>query len=301
MTFPQDKTLITIVGPTAIGKTALSITLAKHFKTEIISADSRQIFKEMSIGTAKPTKEEMGDIPHHFIDAISIHDEYNAGKFEREGLAKLTELFKTHDKVIMVGGSGLYVDAICRGFDPIPEKDDSLRNSLKQQLTEEGIEVLQQQLKELDPEHYNNSDLNNGQRIIRALEVCITSGKPYSSFRKAQEKKRPFNIVKIGLTTDREVIYNRINQRVDIMIEQGLLNEVKGLHKHKHLNALQTVGYKELFDHFDSITPTLEEAIEILKRNTRRFAKRQLTWFRRDEKTHWFEPNQEEKIIQLLS
>ena len=296
----NKKQLIVIVGPTAIGKTSLSIELAKHFNTEVISADSRQLFKEMSIGTAKPSKKEMPGIPHHFISSKSIHEEYNAGKFEREALLKLEELFKMHDKVIMVGGSGLYVDAVCIGFDDIPEKNDEVRAILKEELETKGIIHLQQKLKNLDPEHYSTSDINNGQRIIRALEVCITSGKPYSSYRKLAKNKRPFDIIKIGLNTDREVVYDRINRRIDNMIEDGLLDEVEALYPLKHLNALQTVGYKEFFDLHEGKTPTVEDAIDILKMNTRRFAKRQLTWFRRDKNTHWFEPNNVKDIIQFL-
>jgi len=294
-----NKTLIIIAGPTAIGKTALSIFLAKQFNTVILSADSRQFFRETSIGTAKPTEVEMQGIPHYFINSLSIQDDYNVGKYETEAIALLDELFKTKDVLILVGGSGLYIDAITKGFDELPEADKEVRNKITTLLNEKGIEALQKMLKELDPIYYNKVDLNNPQRLSRALEVCLTSGKPYSSQRADTTKKRNFTTLKFGLNTDRGILYNRINKRVDEMIEQGLLEEVKQLISFKHLNSLQTVGYKELFDYFDNKTD-LQTAIDLIKQNTRKFAKRQLTWFRRDEEIKWFEPTEENKIVDYI-
>jgi tRNA dimethylallyltransferase len=283
----QKKHLIVIVGPTAIGKTAFSIQLAQLFHTEIISADSRQFYKEMSIGTAKPSAEELSQAPHHFIGNISIHDVYSAGKFEQDALAIIEEKFNTHDVLIMVGGSGLYINVVCNGIDDIPS-DENIKNALILQHKNEGLEPLLQQLKQLDETYYNQVDKSNPSRIIRALEVCLVSGKPYSSFRENTKKERPFNIIKIGLDGAREDIYNNIHQRVDIMMENGLLDEVKTLHPYKHLNALQTVGYSELFDYLDQKV-SLDEAVQLIKQNTRRYAKRQLTWFKKDEDVKWFD------------
>ena len=283
----QKKHLIVIVGPTAIGKTAFSIQLAQLFNTEIISADSRQFFKEMSIGTAKPSAEELSQAPHHFIGNISIYDVYSAGKFEQDALAIIEEKFNTHDVLIMVGGSGLYINVVCNGIDDIPS-DENIKNALILQHKNEGLEPLLQQLKQLDETYYNQVDKSNPSRIIRALEVCLVSGKPYSSFRENTKKERPFNIIKIGLDGAREDIYNNIHQRVDIMMENGLLDEVKTLHPYKHLNALQTVGYSELFDYLDQKV-SLDEAVQLIKQNTRRYAKRQLTWFKKDEDVKWFD------------
>lgn len=286
----SKKTLIVIVGPTAVGKTRVSIELAKQLNCEIVSCDSRQFFKEMSIGTAKPTKEEMDGVVHHFVDSHSIHTPYSVGDFEREGLAKLEELFHEKDVAIMVGGSGLYVKAICEGFDDFPEIDSSVRETLNRRIEMEGIEPLQEQLKQLDPTHYNKVDIHNTQRVIRALEVCIGTGKPYSSFTTNKVNKRPFNIIKIGINLEREKLYERINLRVDLMMQAGLLEEAKSLYPFKEINALQTVGYKELFDFFEDKT-SLKEATELIKQNTRRYAKRQLTWFKRDETMVWFDPS----------
>lgn len=280
--------LITIVGPTAIGKTALSIKLAQHFSAEIISCDSRQFFKEMTIGTAVPEPEEQAAAPHHFIQNKSIHNEYSVGQFEREALGKLNELFKNHNIVIMVGGSGLYVDAVIKGLDYFPTIDTSIRKELNNRLTTEGLESLQNQLKELDIETYNNIAIENPQRVIRALEVCIGSGKTYSSFKNKPKTPRNFIPIKIGLKADREIIYDRINRRVNIMMDKGLLKEAKALHHLKHLNALQTVGYRELFDFFDEKID-FDFAIEEIKKNSRRFAKRQMTWFKKDKNTLWFD------------
>ncbi|WP_452226531.1 tRNA (adenosine(37)-N6)-dimethylallyltransferase MiaA [Lacinutrix cladophorae] len=282
------KYLISIVGPTAIGKTSLSIKLAQHYNTEIISADSRQFFKEMQIGTAAPTPQELAEAKHHFIHHKSIQEEYSVGSFEKDAIQKLEELHKMHDVVIMVGGSGLYVDAVTKGLDYFPDVDKSIREKLNIRLKNEGLETLQKQLKELDEATYNTIALKNPQRVIRALEVCIGTGKPYASFINKEKNRRPFKTITIGLTADRDIIYNRINTRVDIMLEEGLLDEVKKLIPNKKLNALNTVGYKEIFNYF-SETWSLEFAISEIKKNSRRFAKRQLTWFKRNEKTLWFD------------
>ncbi|WP_452232683.1 tRNA (adenosine(37)-N6)-dimethylallyltransferase MiaA [Lacinutrix sp. MEBiC02595] len=284
----SHKTLISIVGPTAIGKTNLSITLAKHFNTEIISADSRQFFREMQIGTAAPTRLELAEATHHFIHHKSILEPYSVGTFEKDALQKLEDLFKNHDIVIMVGGSGLYVDAVTKGLDHFPEVDKSIRENLNTQLEKEGLAPLQEQLKTLDEITYNTIALDNPQRVIRALEVCIGTQKPYSSFLNKEKNNRPFKTITIGLTAEREIIYNRINKRVDIMLEEGLLDEVNKLTPHKNLNALNTVGYKEIFNYFSEAW-TLEFAISEIKKNSRRFAKRQLTWFKRNQETLWFD------------
>ena len=280
--------LITVIGPTAIGKTALAIGLAKHFKTEIISADSRQFFKEMHIGTAVPTAVELNTVPHHFIQNLSINNDYSVGDFEREALKKLHELFEKYAVVVMVGGSGLYVDAVCNGLDDFPEVDPAIRKNLKARLEETGILELQNELKKLDFVTYNQIDLENPQRLIRALEICLVSGKPYSSFLSENKSPREFNSIKIGLTAPREIVYDRINQRVDQMIENGLVDEARKLFPYKNLNALQTVGYKELFSYFEGEI-NLEFAIEEIKKNTRRFAKRQFTWFKKDQEILWFD------------
>ena len=286
--FIMTKTLISIVGPTAIGKTALSIKLAQHFKTEIISADSRQFFKEMNIGTAVPSIEEQQAAKHHFIQHISIKDNYSVGDFERDAISKITEIHKKNDVAIMVGGSGLYVKAVTKGLDNFPDVDSNIRLELNERLKNEGLEALQKQLKDLDPIAYNSIAIDNPQRLIRALEICIGTGKPYSSFLTNPEKNRNFKTISIGLDAERSIIYDRINQRVDIMVKNGLLEEVKALLPYKHLNALNTVGYKELFKYFEGEW-TLDFAISEIKKNTRRFAKRQLTWFRKDEAIAWFD------------
>ncbi len=286
--------LITIIGPTAIGKTALSIALAQHFDCDIISCDSRQFFKEMKIGTAVPSDEELAASTHHFIQNKSIFESYSVGDFEQEALAKLDELFKKNNIQIMVGGSGLYVDAVLKGFDDFPDIDDSVRTEINAKYDALGIEYLQEQLQKLDSEYYqklqteNPQTLQNPQRMKRFVEVCIGSGKPYSSFIGKRKNKRNFTPIIIGLEADREIMYNRINQRVDIMLNEGLLAEAESLYPNKHLNALQTVGYRELFDYFDGKT-TLEFAVEQIKMNTRRFAKRQITWFKRTENVSWFD------------
>ena len=284
----NQNTLITIVGPTAIGKTALSIQLANAFNASIISCDSRQFFKEMTIGTAVPEPKELAAAKHYFIQNRSVFDSYNVGEFERDTLEKLEVLFKENPIQIMVGGSGLYVDAVLNGLDYFPEVAPEIRETLLLKLEKEGIEVLQKQLKELDVETYKLIAIDNPHRIMRALEVCIGSGIPYSTFKNKPKKPRNFKSIKIGLNADREIIYNRINQRVDAMIDNGLIEEAKTLHAHKELNALQTVGYRELFSFFDG-NFTKEFAISEIKKNSRRFAKRQLTWFKRDENILWFD------------
>ena len=286
--------LITIIGPTAIGKTALSISLAQHFGCDIISCDSRQFFKEMKIGTAVPSDEELAAAPHHFIQNKSIFESYSVGDFEQEALTKLDELFQKNNIQIMVGGSGLYVDAVLKGFDDFPDIDNSVRDEINAKFDSLGIEYLQEQLQKLDSEYYtklsteNPQTLQNPQRMKRFVEVCIGSRKPYSSFIGKRKNVRNFTPIIIGLEADREIMYNRINQRVDIMLNEGLLAEAQSLFPNKHLNALQTVGYRELFDYFDGKT-TLDLATEQIKMNTRRFAKRQITWFKRTENVSWFD------------
>jgi tRNA dimethylallyltransferase len=288
------KYLITIVGPTAIGKTALSIDLANHYNCEIVSCDSRQFFKEMTIGTAVPNPKELAAATHHFIQNKSIFDNYTVGDFEKEALSKIEKLFLTNDYVVLVGGSGLYVDAILKGFDEFPTIDPSIRENVNSQYEKLGIEYLQQQLELLDPEYFksikseNPQTLQNPQRMIRFVEVCIGSGKPYSSFLNQKKNNRNFTPIIIGLEAERSVIYDRINQRVDIMLNEGLLAEAEKLYPNKELNALQTVGYRELFSYMDGEF-TLPFAIEEIKKNTRRFSKRQLTWFKRKENTKWFD------------
>ncbi|WP_188050457.1 tRNA (adenosine(37)-N6)-dimethylallyltransferase MiaA [Flavobacterium sp. GP15] len=301
------KYLITIVGPTAIGKTSWSIILANYFNCEILSCDSRQFFKEMSIGTAVPSISELAAAKHHFIQNKSVFENYTVGDYEKEALSKLDELFLTNDYAILVGGSGLYVDGILKGFDEFPEIDTSVRTAVNSNYEKLGIGYLQQKLQELDPTYYavlnleNPQTLQNPQRMMRFVEVCLGSGKPYSSFLNQKEKTRNFTPILIGLEADRKIIYNRINQRVDTMMSEGLLAEAKKLYAHRDLNALQTVGYRELFSYFDHAI-SLEFAIEEIKKNTRRFSKRQLTWFKRNEKTKWFDfETPIEKVISYIN
>ena len=288
------KYLITIVGPTAIGKTTLSIQLAQHFGCEIVSCDSRQFYQEMTIGTAVPTVEELASAKHHFIHNQSIFKNYTVGDFEKEAIAKLDVLFTNNDVAILVGGSGLYVDAVLKGFDDFPEIPILIRETVSSQYQEFGIDYLQQQLKNLDAAYYdklsteNPQTLQNPQRMMRFVEVCLGTGKPYSSFLNQKQNERRFTPIVIGLEAERTVLYDRINQRVDLMMQAGLLDEAKTLFPNKDLNALQTVGYRELFDYFENKI-SLAEAIEEIKKNTRRFAKRQLTWFKRKENTRWFD------------
>ncbi|WP_114936371.1 tRNA (adenosine(37)-N6)-dimethylallyltransferase MiaA [Mucilaginibacter endophyticus] len=298
----SDKTLIVVAGPTAVGKTAAAIKLAQHFNTVVVSADSRQFFREMSIGTAKPDENELAAAKHYFINSHSISESFSVGDFEKQGLALLDEFFKTYDKIILAGGSGLYIKAICEGFDDLPVVDTTVREKLNLELEAKGIIVLQEKLKQVDPDYYNEVDLNNPQRIIRALEVFETSGKPFSSYRNATVNKRPFNIIKLMLDMPREKLYERINLRVDLMAKQGLVQEVQSLLPYRHLNALNTVGYSEIFDYFDGKT-SLDEALLLIKQNTRRFAKRQLTWFRKDKDFIWFDagaPNVVDQMIKTI-
>ena len=294
-----NKTLIVIAGPTAVGKTAIAIQVAKHYNTVVLSADSRQFYREMSIGTAKPDADELAAVKHHFIDSHSIKENFSVGDFEKQALALLDELFKEYDAVVMAGGSGLYIKAVCEGFDNLPVADPGIRHKLNQDFTELGIRHLQERLKEVDPDYYEQVDIQNPQRLIRALEVFETTGKPISYYRKSTVNKRPFNVVKIGLNLPRDILYQQINYRVDKMIELGLIDEVKSLIPHRSLNALNTVGYSELFDHFDG-NIDLESALELIKQNTRHFAKRQLTWFRKDKDIHWLEADNEDVVLDIV-
>lgn len=297
----NTKVLLAVVGPTAIGKTALGIQLAKHFDTEIISADSRQFFKEMEIGTAVPSTEELNEVPHHFIQHKSIFEPYSVGDFEKEAILLLNDLYQKKDVAVMVGGSGLYVDAVISGLDEFPEVDPHIRETLNQELEKNGLELLQKELKQRDPEYYKTVDLENPHRLIRALEVCRATDKPYSSFLNQRKPERPFKSLYIGIDAPREVVYDRINTRVDFMMEAGLFEEVKKLYSHKKLNALQTVGYKELFEYIDGKC-SLEFAISEIKKNTRRFAKRQLTWLRKNESILWLPyDGKPEKVLQMVT
>lgn len=286
----MNKYLISIVGPTAIGKTGLSLKLAQHFNTEIISADSRQFFKEMQIGTAAPTPSELSAAKHHFIHHKSIMDDYNVGTFEKEVLQKLEELFKKYNIILLVGGSGLYVDAVTKGLDYFPDIDPSIREKLNNTLKDEGLEKLQKKLKDLDIKAYNTLELSNPHRVIRALEICIGTNKPYSSFLNKNKQSRNFKTITIGIKAEREIIYNRINNRVDIMVENGLVEEVRKLLPFQNFNALNTVGYKEIFMFLNG-NWRLDFAISEIKKNTRRFAKRQLTWFNKNKDCIWFDYN----------
>jgi len=278
--------LIVIEGPTGVGKTAYAIEVAKEFKTEIISADSRQFYKELNIGVARPSEEELAEVKHHFIAHIGIEDYYSVSKFETEVLALLENLFQAHETVVMVGGSGLYVNAVCQGIDELPDPDDQLRQDIEKLYETQGIEALRSQLKILDPVFYNQIDLANHKRLRRALEVCLQTGKPYSELRTNTKKIRNFDIERIALNRDKDELYGRINMRVDAMIQTGLVDEAKSLHPFKHLNALNTVGYKELFEHFDGKI-SLEQAITDIKTHSRRYAKRQLTWLRAQGDIQW--------------
>lgn len=284
----NKKTLILITGPTAIGKTALSLHLARYFKTEIVSADSRQFYREMNIGTAIPTEEELTAVPHHFIHHKSIFEKYTVGDFEKDALERLEQLFIQNDCVIMVGGSGLYVDAVTQGLDKFPQVDQEIRKNLRIRYEKEGLKDLARELEQRDPEYFSQVDIRNAHRVMRALEICIGTGKAYSSFRTKRKVSRSFDTIHIGLTADRKVIYDRINRRVDLMMDLGLLKEAEHLFDHRNLNALNTVGYKELFRFLEGQL-SLEAAIEEIKKNTRRYAKRQLTWFRKNRDISWFD------------
>ncbi len=291
--------LVVIVGPTGSGKTDLSIRLAEHYRAPILSTDSRQIYKGMPIGTAQPEPEQLQRVEHHFIATHDITQDFNCGQFETEALRLLGELFAEHDTVIAVGGSGLYVRALCEGMDDLPEGSPELRAALAERLRREGLPVLAEELRRLDPEYYGQVDRENPARVLRALEVCLQTGRPYSSFRTGTRRRRDFGIVKIGVDLPREALYERIDRRVDLMMEAGLEAEARSLYPFRHLNALQTVGYKELFAYFDG-TCTREEAVERIKRNSRRYAKRQLTWFRRDPEVRWFAPDRTEELISYI-
>lgn len=291
----MKKTLLVLAGPTAIGKTACGIKLAEHFSTEIISADSRQIYLETSIGTAVPSEEELRRVKHHFIQSTSLEDPYNASRFELDALQTLDSLFKDQNLVLMVGGSGLYIDALCNGIDDLPSADPQLRSLLLEQFRQEGLEALTKRLKELDPVSYEKVDLKNHMRVLKALEVSIQTGIPYSAFLSAQKKERPFSILRVALDMNREELYQRINKRVERMMEKGLLDEVKSLARFRHLTAMKTVGYRELFRYLDGEI-SLEEAVDLIKRNTRKFARKQLTWFRKGQQYTWFHPEQCEEI-----
>lgn len=295
----MQKHLIVLTGPTGIGKTSIGIKIAKHFKTEIVSSDSRQIFKELSVGTAVPNKAELTNLTHHLIQNHSIEESYNASKFEIEALDIINSLFKKHNLVLLVGGSMLYIDAVCKGIDIMPDADPGIRRMLKKKFETEGIESLRFQLKKLDPNYYESVDLKNPNRIIHALEICIMTGKAYSSFRSNPKKTRSFSTIKIGLNCDRKYLHDRINSRVDNMINAGLEKEAREYYHLKHLNSLNTVGYREFFAYFDGEI-SREKAIELIKRNTRRYARKQLTWFRNDIEMSWFEPNQANEIITFI-
>lgn len=295
----MDKTLIVITGPTAVGKTQLCLDIARHFNIPVINADSRQIYKELSIGTAKPTEKEIQDIKHYFVGTLSLQDYYSASIFEQQVLELLDNLFLENDYALMSGGSMMYIDAVCDGIDDIPTIDDATRETMKRRLKDEGLERLVEELHRLDPEYYAIVDRQNPKRVVHALEICTMTGKTYTSFRKKVKKERPFKIVKIGLNRDREELYGRINARVDQMMKKGLLNEARNVYQLKDLNALNTVGYKELFKYIEGIW-SLDEAVERIKGNTRRYARKQLTWYKKDPMIRWFHPNQREEIINYI-
>ena len=295
----STKRLVVIVGPTGCGKTALSIRLAEHFAAPILSTDSRQFYRGLAIGTAQPTAEELSRAEHHFIADREITDEVNCGRYEVMALERLERLFQTHDTIIAVGGSGLYVRALCEGMDDLPEADDALRTTLTQRLETEGLAALCEELARLDPAYHAEVDRSNPARVMRALEVCLQTGVPYSTLRTGNRHERPFHIIKIGIDLPREELYARIDRRVELMIEEGLEQEARKVYPHRALNALQTVGYKELFAYFDGAC-SREEAVSLIQRNSRRYAKRQLTWFRRDEEVRWFRPDEDEVMIRHI-
>ena len=295
----RGKTLIVITGPTAVGKTQLCLDIAKHFDIPIINADSRQIYKELSIGTAKPSAEDQLAVKHYFVSTLSLQDYYSASLFESQVTDLLNTLFKTSDYALMAGGSMMYIDAVCDGIDDIPTIDDETRATMKQRLKDEGLQKLCEELQRLDPEYYEIVDRQNPKRVVHALEICTMTGQTYTSFRKREKKDRPFRIVKIGLNRDREELYNRINARVDEMMQKGLLEEAEALYPMRESNALNTVGYKELFEYLNGRWP-LEEAVERIKGNTRRYARKQLTWYKKDPQIHWFHPDQKKEIIDYI-
>ncbi len=294
-----SKSVVVVVGPTGIGKTAMSIKLAQHFNSAVISADSRQIYRELKIGVATPSELQMESIPHYLIGTKSIFDYYNAYEFEQEALAIAGELFTRHQTLVMTGGSMMYVDTFCNGIDMLPTVDADLRQSLQEQLETGGLHNLRRQLKLLDPLFYDQVDLENPKRVVHALEMCLMTGRPYSELRTNPKHERPFKIIKVGLEMEQEKLYQKINHRVDKMMDAGLLQEAKDLYPNRQLNALNTVGYKELFQHFDGGI-SLQKAIELIKRNSRRYAKKQMTWFKRDKEIFWFIAENTEEIIKFV-
>jgi len=295
-----NKTLIVITGPTAVGKTDLCMEIAGRFDIPIINADSRQLFRELRIGTASPTPEQLAKVRHYFVGTLNIGDYYSASMYEQDVMTLLGQLFKTSDYALLSGGSMMYIDAVCNGIDDIPTVDEKTRTLMKRRLAEEGLEKLVEELRRIDPEHYEVVDRQNPRRVVHALEICHMTGQTYTSFRKAEKKQRPFEIIKIGLNREREELYNRINSRVDSMMEQGLLKEAEEMLPYRQANALNTVGYKELFSYFDGIWE-LDEAVERIKGNTRRYARKQLTWFKRDQQMKWFHPDEQEQIMKYIS
>ena len=296
----MTKTLIVLIGPTGVGKTELSLSIAEHFGTCIVSSDSRQLYADLKIGTAAPTSEQLARVTHHFVGTLKLADYYNAAQYEAEVMSKLEELFQQNDVVVLTGGSMMYIDAICKGIDDIPTVDSETRELMMQRYEEEGLEKLCSELRILDPEYYQTVDLKNPKRVIHALEICYMTGKTYTSFRTQNTKARPFRIIKIGLTRDREELYERINQRVDEMMKEGLLEEAKSVYEYKHLNSLNTVGYKELFNYLDGEW-TLDFAIEKIKQNSRIYSRKQMTWFKRDKEITWFHPDKKKEIINHIN
>ena len=292
----MKNTLIVLIGPTGVGKTELSLSIAEHFKTCIVSADSRQLYADLKIGTAAPTPDQLARVPHHFVGTLRLTDYYSAAQYEAEVMVKLEELFQQNDVVVLTGGSMMYVDAICKGIDDIPTVDKETRELMIQRYEEEGLEKLCSELKLLDPEYYQIVDLKNPKRVVHALEICYMTGKTYTSFRTREIKKRPFRIIKIGLTREREELYNRINRRVDEMMEKGLLEEARSVAEYKHLNSLNTVGYKEILKYIDGEWP-LDFAIEKIKQNSQIYSRKQMTWFKRDTEISWFHPEKKEEIM----
>jgi len=294
------KTLVVVLGPTGVGKTELCLNIAKHLKSPIINADSRQIFAEIPIGTAAPTQEQQREVLHYFVGNHNVTDYYSAAMFEEDAMSIIDKLFKEkHNSVLMSGGSMMYIDAVCKGIDDIPTIDENTREILKNDFEKNGLDKLVEKLKVLDPEHWQIVDKKNPRRVIHALEICMMTGKTYTSFRKNTNKKRPFNILKIGLNRDREELYERINKRVLNMIDAGLINEVSKLYNFRNLNSLNTVGYKEIFDYLDGLL-TLDESIRQIQSNSRRYMRKQLTWFRRDDSIKWFNPNNVEEILKYI-
>ena len=295
----NKKYLVVIVGPTASGKTDLAIDIARELKTEIVNADSRQVYRGMKIGTAAPTAEQLAAVKHHLIATHDLTDSYTAGCYEKEALEAIAKIHQEHDFAVLVGGSGMYVDIVCNGMDDIPATPPEVREQLSESLRRDGLIALTNRLKELDPEYYEKVDRENPNRVMRALEVCLTTGRTYSSFRTGVKRQRPFEMIKIGIDVPREELYDRINRRVDIMVEQGLVEEVRSLIQFRELNSLNTVGYSELFDYFDG-NITIAQAVELIKRNSRRYAKRQMTWFRRDVDIQWFAKKDVENVKKML-